>query len=543
MSKVATYLQEHISGEVSVNPYVLDAMSRDGSILQAMPELVVYPRTTNDIRKIARFSWQLAERGHILPITARGGGSDQTGAAIGNGVILSFPAHMNTVFEYEPRHKLVRLQPGVNAQALGDALWLHGVSIPALPASAAYSTVGGAVANNSSGVFSGKYGAMSRWVEQLEVVLANGEVIQTGRISRRELNRRKGFQTLEGEIYRSLDNLIDDNRELIDELSARVDYTNAGYVQIASVKMRDGSFDLTPLFTGSQGTLGIVSEMILRADYISSRLGVTVAVFADKDAARDCIPALAKHNPAFLDYFDGELIELAEKAGRRYGYSEKAGFEVGAALLIGFDDSSNRKRTKKLKRTGKVLREFGAWLTSANGEGTDNLTALRDVLAWAAMPNETGISAPPLLSGAYVPSEQFSVFAAGVAALSTKYHTPLPLFGNELTSLYYAWPIFSLKKTSDRQKMFKLLDEFAALVDKTGGELVGEAGEGRLKGKFVQRSFSDETVTMFEAIKTIFDPYGILNPGVKQPADIKQLAAMLRDDYHAPGLPDYVPYV
>jgi FAD/FMN-containing dehydrogenase len=542
MSKVASYLQEHISGEVSVNPYVLDAMSRDGSFLQATPELVVYPRTTNDVRKIARFSWQLAERGHTLAITARGGGSDQTGAAIGSGLILSFPAHMNTIFEYEPRHKLVRLQPGVNAQALSDALWLHGVSIPVLPASAAYSTVGGAVANNSSGVFSGKYGAMNRWVEQLEVVLANGEVIQTGRISRRELNRKKGFQTLEGEIYRSLDNLIEDNKELIGELSDRIEYTNAGYVQIASVKKKDGSFDLTPLFTGSQGTIGIISEMILRADYISSRLGVAVAVFADKDAARDCIAALAGYNPAFLDYFDGELIELADKAGRRYGFSKKAGFDTGAALLIGFDDSSNRKRSKKLKRTGKVLKEFGAWFTIANGEGADDLMALRDVLAWAAMPNGAGISAPPLLSGAYVPPEQFSVFAAGVKALGTKYHIPLPLFGNELTSLYYAWPIFNLKKTSDKQKMFKLLDEFATLVDKTGGELVGEAGEGRLKSKFVQRSFDDKTVEMFEAVKSIFDPYGILNPGVKQPSDIKLLATMLRDDYHTPGLPDYVPY-
>jgi FAD/FMN-containing dehydrogenase len=542
MSKVASYLQEHISGEVSVNPYVLDLMSRDGSILKATPELVVYPRTTNDIRKIARFSWQLAERGHTLSITARGGGSDQTGAAIGNGIILSFPSHMNTVFEYEPRHKLVRLQPGVNAQALTDALWLHGVSIPALPASSAYSTVGGAVANNSSGVFSGKYGAMNQWVEQLEVVLANGEVIQTGRISRRELNRKKGFQTLEGEIYRSIDNLIEDNKELVAELSTRADYTNAGYIQIASVKKKDGSFDLTPLFTGSQGTLGIVSEMILRADYISSRLGVTVAVFADKDAARDCISALIGHNPAFLDYFDGELIEQADKAGKRYGFAEKAGFDVGAALLIGFDDSGSRKRAKKLKRTSKVLKEFGAWSDSVNGDGADDLMSLREVLAWAALPNGAGISAPPLLSGAYVPPEQFSVFAAGVKALATKYHTPLPLFGNELTSLYYAWPIFNLKKTSDKQKMFKLLDEFAALVDKTGGELIGEAGEGRLKSKFVQRSFSDETVAMFEAVKAIFDPYGILNPGVKQPADIKQLAAMLRDDYHAPGLPDYVPY-
>ncbi len=543
MSKVASYLQEHLSGEVSINPYILDVMSRDGSLLHLSPEMVVYPRTTNDIRKIARFSWQLAERGHTLSITPRGSGSDQSGAAIGKGIILSFPAHMNSVFEYEPRHKLVRVQPGVNARALSDALWLRGASIPALPVSSSYSTVGGAVANNKIGTFSGKYGAMLEWVEQLEVVLANGEVIQTGRISRRELNRKKGLETLEGEIYRSLDNLIDDNKELVSGLSLRNEYTNAGYVSIASVKSKDGSFDLTPLFTGSQGTLGIISEMILRTDYIGNHLGVVLAAFEDKAAARDCISALARYKPAFLDYLDGELLDLAAKGGKRYKFMESTGFDIGAALLIGFDDSSDRSRSKHMKKAGKILKEFGAWFTSANDEGTDELLTVRDSLAFSFAPTGLGNSAPPLLNGSYVPPEQFSVFAAGVAALAVKYRMQLPIFGHESTSVYYAWPVFNLKKISDKQKVLKLLDDFALLVEKTGGELVGESGEGRLKGRFIQRSFDDDTNALFTSIKTIFDPYGILNPGVKQPTDIKQLAVMLRDEYHSASPPNFIPTV
>ena len=82
MSKVAAYLQEHILGEVTTNPAILDAMSRDGGVLHLMPEMVIYPRVTNDIRKVARFAWQLAEKGHVLPVTVRGAGSDTTGAAI-----------------------------------------------------------------------------------------------------------------------------------------------------------------------------------------------------------------------------------------------------------------------------------------------------------------------------------------------------------------------------------------------------------------------------------------------------------------------------
>ncbi|HMH69946.1 MAG TPA: FAD-binding oxidoreductase [Candidatus Saccharimonadales bacterium] len=143
MSKVAMYLQEHISGEVVTNAALLGAMSRDGSVLEIAPEMVVYPRTTNDIRKVARFAWQLAEKGHMLPLTARGSGTDQTGAAIGKGIILSLPAHMNAILEFDAKQKLVRVQPGINAKALNDALLLHGVGIPSMPYSAAYSTVGG----------------------------------------------------------------------------------------------------------------------------------------------------------------------------------------------------------------------------------------------------------------------------------------------------------------------------------------------------------------------------------------------------------------
>src|SRR5690606_10591172 len=169
MSKIGAYLQEHISGEVSLSRDVRESMSRDGSLLKIKPEMVIYPKNTNDIRKIARFSWQLAERGHVLPITARGGGGDLTGAAIGPGMILSFPAHMNRIFEFEPKQRLVRLQPGVSANTLSSALAMHGVRIPALSSTASYGTVGGAVANNAKSVLSGKYGAMGEWVERLEV--------------------------------------------------------------------------------------------------------------------------------------------------------------------------------------------------------------------------------------------------------------------------------------------------------------------------------------------------------------------------------------
>src|ERR1035437_4523122 len=107
LSKVAHYLQEHLLGEVTASPEVRRHFAHDASILQMAPAIIVYPRNESDIRKTARFSWQLAERKRILPITARGGGSDTSGAAIGRGILVVFTAHMNKILTLDPRKEFV----------------------------------------------------------------------------------------------------------------------------------------------------------------------------------------------------------------------------------------------------------------------------------------------------------------------------------------------------------------------------------------------------------------------------------------------------
>src|SRR5690349_9085722 len=103
MSKVAHYLQEHLVGEVLTSTAARKYFSTDGGVFEVMPSMIVYPQNENDVRKTAKFSWQLAERGRILPITARGRGSDQAGAAVGSGIVLVFPAHMNKIIEFDTK--------------------------------------------------------------------------------------------------------------------------------------------------------------------------------------------------------------------------------------------------------------------------------------------------------------------------------------------------------------------------------------------------------------------------------------------------------
>ena len=530
MSKVAAYLRGHISGEVSTRLDVREAMSTDMGVMKIRPELVVYPRTTNDIRKIVRFSWQLAEKGHILPVTVRGGGTDTTGASIGKGVSVVTLAHMNGIFEYDVKQKLARLQPGATIDALSQSLALHGTAIMPLYGSKGFGTIGGAVASGVAGALAGKYGTIDDAVDQLEVVLANGDVIQTGRISKRELNRRKGVQGLEGDIYRGIDGIIEENAELLDTLKAN---DAVGYNTIADVKQKDGSFDLTPLFIGSQGTLGIISEMIVKAEFRSLHMAVATLVFDNGDAARDALDDICKLSPALVEYFDAALFETAIAHGKVYDFYTKAKEKISPAsvVIVGFDEFNERHRQKQLKRIQKqfAMSDHVAVTVADNEAAEDILTAL-DVAHYTTLPDRNEMIAPHIFNSFHVPTARLEDFTTALQQLAHKDHTSLPLAGHVITNTYSVYPTVELRKISDKQKILRLMDDLTKLVYAHGGTMIAEGGEGRLKGRSIYPNLDEKLVQMYRDIKKVCDPHGILNPGVKEVAEVRQLADALRDD-------------
>ena len=533
MSKVAAYLRGHLAGEVTTRTDIREAMSEDRGVLRLKPDMVIYPRTTNDIRKVARFAWQLAEKGHVLPLTVRGAGTDGTGAAIGKGVVLVTTAHMNKVFEYDAKQKLIRLQPGATIGTVSQALSLHGTGIMPIVGSHPYGTIGGAIASAVTGPLAGKYGTIERAVDQLEVVLANGDVLQTGRISKKELSRKKGLAGFEGDIYRGIDGVIEEYGDVLDQLASN-DAT--GYNTIADVKQKDGSFDLTPLFIGSQGTLGVISEMILRAEFRSLHVGVAALAFEHSEAARDALDDLARMNPAFLEYFDAALFDAATDAGRNYAFYTSAleHFKPSSVVLVGFDEFGERQRLKSLKR---IEKKFAApadvMCTIVDGTHANELLDALDVAYYTEMPDRAETAVPALYEGFHVPTERLEDFVKALDALAEREKLALPLAGHVITNTYSVYPALSLKKVGDKQKIFKLLDQLAKLVHDHGGTMIAEGGEGRAKTRAVYATLDPKVVEMYEAVRKVCDPHGTLNPGVKQSSELKTLVSMLRDDHDA----------
>lgn len=544
MSKIAQYLNEHILGEVTSSRAVRERFSRDASVLSITPELVIFPRVTNDIRKAARFSWQLAEKGHVLPITTRGGGSDQTGAAIGRGIIINTTAHLNNIIHIALKDKehVVHVQPGVNFKSLNDTLQWHGLNIPTAPESAAYSTIGGAVANNSGGQFSGRYGLTGDWVTRLEVVLANGDLIETTRLNKRELSKKKGMQTFEGEVYRKIDGLIEDNQDLIKNKLEGDDRDNSGYRGIAKVKNRDGSFDLTPLLIGSQGTLGIISEIVLKTEFISKEQSIVVAVLPSNETARDVADALKSTQPSSLETLDGALFDAASNVGKHYSFFEGSSdvVAIGAVVYVSFNDFSDRARSHKLKKAVKILQKGGAITTvTTDDHAVEDLVRVREIYSSILTATADDESMPPILDGASVPFNRSEEFTIAVNELAAKHHITLPLKIRVLDGVIMARPTLQLAHVSDKQKVFKLISEYQQLVEKFGGSLIAESGEGRLKTNAAYTGLDAETIKLYQDIRETFDPFCILNTGVKQVVEVSEFAKMLRSSYDTADFAQY----
>ena len=541
MSKVAHYLQEHLVGEVMISTDARRYFATDGSILQLAPALIAYPRNENDVRKTARFSWQLAERGRVIPITPRGSGTDQTGAALGSGIMLVFPAHMNRILELDTKANTVIVEPGINYGKLQQTLHTHGRFLPPYPASLEYSTLGGAIANNASGEKSVKYGDTRTYVDSLRVVLANGEVIETGRINKRELSKKLGLATFEGEVYRSVDTLLEEQHELVSRLARNVTKNNAGY-NLIDVKRRDGSFDLTPLIVGSQGTLGIITEAVLGTEAHNPQSTLMLVKFDSLEQTKNAIIELRGMDdiPSAIELVDEYVLnQVHELNPNQLKEVIQPPFPT-VTLLVEFD-GNERTLKKQTKRAQKIFEKFAtAMQIATEPEQQQQFWKLRQAPSALIAHNDGLRRALPLTDGA-VAVDRLREYIEGVYSLMESIVIPPAIWGHAGDGNLHLQPRLNLGQIGDRQKAFRFMEEHQKLVISLGGTISSEAGDGRLNAPYLESMYGPELYALLQKIKTIFDPYGTLNPGVKFGSTLEDIKALIRPDYNLDHVYDHMP--
>ena len=543
MNKVAHYLQEHLVGEVIVGDDARKHFSTDGSIFEVVPAIIAYPRNENDVRKTARFTWQLAERGRVIPITARGAGTDQSGAALGKGVIMVFPAHMNKILELDTKAGTVTVEPGLNYAKLQQTLHTHGRFLPPFPASSEYSTLGGAVANNAGGQKSVKYGTTENYVSALRVVLANGEVIETKRLSKRELGKKMGLATFEGEVYRSLDALIEENYDTIQKSRLGVSKNAAGY-NISEVKHKDGSFDLTPLFIGSQGTLGIVTEISFTTEPHNPASTLIAAFCDDVSVLQDVILSLKKlpKPPSSIEMVDNKLLNYVNQFNpNQLRNIVKQPFPL-FVLLVEFDDINVKTQSRMAKKAGKILEKHQLTFKIESDEiEVEQLWKLRQSVASVLAHGSDKAKALPIIDDAIVPVDAVGEFISRIYSLFEGYKMPVTMWGHIGEGNIHVQPFLDLSQVGDRQKVFRILDDYYNLVIEFGGSTSGQYNDGRLRAPYLKKLYGEDVYKVLERVKTIFDPFATLNSGVKIDVDVDMIKPLLRNDFSLQHLYSHMP--
>jgi FAD/FMN-containing dehydrogenase len=543
MSKVAHYLQEHVMGEVMTSVDARRYFSTDGSIFTVPPAVIMYPRNENDVRKTARFAWQLAERGRIIPITARGSGTDQAGAAIGSGIILAFPAHLNRIIELDTKTGVVVVEPGINYGKLQQTLETHGRFLPPFPASIEYSTIGGAVANNAAGEKSLKYGDTRAYVKALRVVLANGEVIETHRLNKRELNKKLGLATFEGEIYRALDALIEESQSVIGTTELNVTKNAAGY-SLSGIKTKEG-FDLTPLFVGSQGTLGIVTEVTLETEAHNSDTSLLAGFFDDVAKSQKAVLELRNlpSLPCAIEMVDDNLLRIVEKVNPNQLKDVIPMPLPRIVLLVEFDEANERVQKRLTKKARKILEKFATSMTEAlSEEDKEKLWKIRHAAATVVAQSDSQAKAIPLIEDGVVPPEKYGEYVTRVQQLLQQQHVQAAVWGHAGDGNLHMQPLLDLAQVGDRQKAMRLMEEYYQIVIDLGGSTSGEHGDGRLRGPYLSKLYGAEAYGLFQKVKQIFDPYAILNPGVKVNVSLESIKPLMRHEYALGAWYDHLPH-
>ncbi len=510
MGKIAKYLNQLTVGNSFDAPEILEEYSTDRSALKIKPKLVSFPESTDDIQRLMRFFSQLTLKDVPIAVTTRGSGLDEGGADLTNGVVIS-TEKINRMLEIDPRDRLVRVQSGITLKELNTALSVSGLTIPIEGHDD--ETIGGLISNCPADECSGKYGGIYHYVERIEVVLANGDCLQTNRLKKYAVAKKAVEKSIEGEIYRKISKVIKDNDSLIEELN---DHAKAGYSMIREAKKRE-TLDLMPIFFGAQGTLGIISEVILRAVPIKKKAMRIVATFKDIGTAVKFMEMVKPQNPRKLNLYDIKIVAEAREAGKNLdGIIRKV--DDGYVVLVSFDERINGN-IKKVANIRNILPRNVKYIVETDKNKT-NLDEFENSLV-NYLSNIRGGERVPILTDFYLPDWNVATFLKDIEVLSQKLELDLEIFGSYSASNYSLRPKFNLEDEDFNKKATAFLKAGAYIIERQSGELTGGTPEGRLKAVVSNVDMLETERKLYSEIKKIFDQNNIMNPDIKLGATSK----------------------
>lgn len=513
-----------LDGELRFDALHRRLYAQDASIYAQQPAGVAFPRHTADVQALVRISAATGQ-----PLIPRAAGTSLAGQCVGDGLVVDTGRHMHEILELNVAERWVRVQPGVILDELNRYLAPHGLFFGPDTSTSNRCMIGGMVGNNSCGSHSILYGNTMRHVLELGVVFADGTYELLKPWDAAELARQRERDDALGAGLRALLAIADEHQTLIDRTypPREVVRRNTGY-PLDDVTHRapygdGGDFSLARFMCGTEGTLGITTEVKLNLVDLPTHKLLVAAHFHDLHEALVATVIAVGHEPAAVELIDRNILEqtktnLEQRKNRFFIEGDP-----DAILVIEF----YRDSEEALQRAADEV--IAALQAAGHGYAYPIVRAPDDARVWAMRKAGLGLlmgvvgdeKAVSVIEDTAVPVADLPDYVSDIQALMAEHGTNTVYHAHASVGELHIRPSLNLKLRSDVEKMDAIAAATADLVRKYNGSLSGEHGDGRVRAPYLERFFGEEVYALHRELKAAFDPRNIMNPGkIVDPAPV-----------------------
>jgi FAD/FMN-containing dehydrogenase/Fe-S oxidoreductase len=514
-------LLEALTEAISTHDVRYDRVSRalystDASVYQIVPLMVAFPATANDVAAVVQVCGQFG-----VPITARGGGTSQAGQSIGAGVILDCSKHFDRVLEINVSERWARVEPGCVLDDLNLVLRPHGLQFAPDVSTSNRATIGGMIANNSSGARSVLFGKTIDHVLELKLVLSDSSLIHAKAVTQAEFDAKCLREDLEGTCYRVVRSLAVQHASEIDRRFPKILRRVGGYnlddfVPSRELDPQGNACNLARIFVGSEGTLGLTTEAKLKLVELPHARATLVVEFNDLLQALAATPTILKHSPAAVEVVDQYVLDstrLNPEASRLRDFLHG---DPAAILLIELYDDRAELLIPRLVALEQDLREcsFGYhWLPVVDVATQARVWKLRTMALGLSMAEKGDAKAISFVEDTAVDPEHLREYIDEFLRIIARHQTKAGVYAHASVGCLHVRPVINLKTAEGVRTFEAIADEVADLVLKYGGALSGEHGDGLVRSPFQEKMYGSVLYQAFCELKGTFDPKNLFNPG------------------------------